>query len=225
MIDFKALFKITYGLYVVSSGDKIRGNGFISNTVFQVTSEPAVFAASCNKKNFTCQLIEKTGRFAVTVLHPQTDPEIISKFGYKSGSDFNKLSGMDVKYGETGVPIILNGGIAYLECNVIQKIDVGTHWLFIGELMNAQLLDDSKDPLTYAFYRQVLKGVAPKNAPTYIDPSKFETKQEPTKSGRHRCTLCGHIHDDSVEDTKFDDLPKNWVCPVCSAEKEFFTEI
>jgi flavin reductase (DIM6/NTAB) family NADH-FMN oxidoreductase RutF/rubredoxin len=225
MVDFNALYKITYGLYIVSSGDGAKGNGFISNTVFQVTSEPAMFAACCNKNNYTSQLIEKTGRFAVSVLHQKTDSELLSKFGYKSGKDFNKLKGMQFKQGISGVPIILDSCIAYLECSVSQKIDLGTHWLFIGSLIDAQLVDESKDPLTYAYYRQIIKGLAPKNAPTYIDPSKFKAKESSSKSRIHKCTLCGHIHDDSIEEVKFDDLPDNWVCPLCSAEKEFFTEI
>ena len=88
---------------------------------------------------------------------------------------------MDVKFGMTGTPIILNDSLAYLECNVVQKFDVGTHWLFVGELIDAQILDEISEPLTYSYYRQIKKGVAPKNAPTYIDKSRLETKRESTK--------------------------------------------
>jgi len=80
MIDFKSLFKISYGLYIVSSGDQNKGNGFISNTVFQVTAEPAKFAACCNKNNYTTELIQKHGAFSVSVLDKDTPPEIISIF-------------------------------------------------------------------------------------------------------------------------------------------------
>ncbi|HUS86651.1 MAG TPA: flavin reductase [Bacteroidales bacterium] len=225
MINFESLFKITYGLYIVCSGDKTRGNGFISNTVFQVTAEPAKFAACCNKDNFTSELIDEHDHFSVSVLHQKTESEIFGKFGYRSGKDFNKLEGMNIKYGITGAPIILNDTIAYLECKVVQKFDVGTHWLFIGELIDAQLLDETNEPITYTYYRQVKKGVAPKNAPTYIDKSKLETPSAPKKTGKYKCTVCGHIYNEKIEEVKFADLSNSWKCPVCGAGKENFIEV
>ena len=102
------------------------------------------------------------------------------------------------KYGDTGVPIVLDESIAYFECKVVQTLDVGTHLLFIGELLNAEFIDDSKEPLTYSYYRQVKKGVAPKNAPTYIDKSKIEVKPD-TNSKKYKCPACGYIYDESAE--------------------------
>jgi len=176
MINFEALSFITYGLYVVCSGDQDRGNGFISNTFLQVTSDPPRFATCCNKDNFTAGLIEESGHFSVSVLHQNTGPEIYGRFGYRSGKDINKFDGMNLKFGATGVPIILDDTISYLECKVIQKVDVDTHWIFIGDLVDAQVLDKTNEPITYSYYREVKKGVAPKNAPTYIDKSKLENK-------------------------------------------------
>jgi len=178
MINFEALFKISYGLYIVSSGDKNRGNGFISNTVFQVTSEPARFAACCNKNNFTAEIIQKFGAFSVSVLNINASPAIFGTFGYKSGKDFDKMVGKTIKYGDTDVPVVLDECISYIECKVVQTVDVGTHLMFIGELVHAEILDDTKEPMTYLYYRQVKKGVAPKNAPTYIDKSKLGTKSK-----------------------------------------------
>jgi rubredoxin/flavin reductase (DIM6/NTAB) family NADH-FMN oxidoreductase RutF len=233
MINFEALFKVSYGLYIVCSGDKNFGNGFISNTVFQVTSEPAQFALCCNKNNFTSELIKKTSSFSVSVLRQDTSPEIIGRFGYKSGKDFNKLDGIQVKYGETGVPIVLNDTIAFLEFKVKQLFDVGSHLLFIGGLIQSEILDNTKEPLTYLYYRQVKKGFAPKNAPTYIDKSKMENKDSKTKYKKYKCPTCGYIFDEAVGDaannikegTLFSDLPVGWVCPVCGTEKEDFIEI
>ena len=225
MINFEALFKISYGLYIVSSGDKKSGNGFISNTVFQVTAEPVKFAACCSKKNYTTEFISKSGAFAVSVLHKDTSPETFGRFGYKSGKDFDKLKGLNIKYGTTGVPIVLNDAVAYLECKVVQKFDVGTHVLFIGELIDAQTIDESNEPITYSYYRQVKKAVAPKNAPTYIDKSKLLTKTEPIKAGKYKCTACGFIYDEGKEPVKFKDLPDNWKCPFCGSEKEYFVEV
>jgi len=225
MINYEALFKISYGLYIVCSGDKEKGNGFISNTVFQVTAEPARFAACCNKDNHSSSVIEKYGNFSVSVLSQDTDSELIGRFGYKSGKDFNKLEGLDLKYGQTGVPIVLNDCLAYFECKVVEKIDVGTHLIFIGELLQAEITDDPSDPLTYAYYRQVKKGMAPKNAPTYIDKSKLESKKPQEEAAKYQCSVCQHIYDESQEDEKFDDLPDDWKCPVCGADKEDFYKV
>jgi len=225
MINYETLFKISYGLYIVSSGDKEYGNGFISNTFFQVTAEPAKFAACCNKNNYTSEIIEKHGCFSVSVLHQDADSQIIGRFGYKSGRDLNKLDGVDLKYGQTGAPIVLNDCIAYLECKVVEKFDVGTHWIFIGELVAAEPLDDMPEPLTYSHYRKVKKGLAPKNAPTYIDRSKLAAKKQEAKTAKYQCSACGHIYDESKEDLKFADLPDDWKCPVCGADKDDFYEV
>lgn len=225
MIQFEALFKISYGLYIVSSGNKDRGNGFISNTFFQVTAEPPRFASCCNKDNFTAALIQETGAFSVSVIHNDTDPEIISRFGYKSGKEIDKLSGLKIKYGETGVPIVMNDCIAFLECKVVQTIDVGTHFMFIGELLQSEIVDDTKEALTYLYYRKTRKGAAPKNAPTYIDKSKLETESKRVDFKKFECTACGYIYDEAEQDIKFADLPDDWVCPVCSSEKSDFIEI
>lgn len=225
MIDFNSLFKITYGMYIVSSGDRNTGNGYISNTVFQVTSTPAKFAASCNKDNYTSKLIEEFQHFSVSILHQKTDANTFGTFGFKSGKDIDKLSAKEVKYGISGTPIILNDSIAYLECKVVEKIDMGTHWLFIGELIDAQIINDTEDPMTYDYYHKVKKGNAPKNAPTYIDKKKLVKKQESTKLPIYECIVCGHIYDDNEDDIKFVDLPEDWACPTCGAEKEDFTRI
>jgi flavin reductase (DIM6/NTAB) family NADH-FMN oxidoreductase RutF/rubredoxin len=225
MINFEALFKITYGLFIVSSGDKIQGNGFISNTVFQVSSEPPRFATCCNKNNFTAGLITRTGAFSVSILGQDASPEIMGRFGFKSGKDFEKFEGMSVEYGETGVPIVLNDCIAFLECKVIQTIDTGTHIMFIGELIQSEMIDNKKEPLTYLYYRQVKKGFAPKNAPTYIDKSKLEISKPVTSVKKYKCAVCGYIYNEEEENVKFSDLPETWICPVCGSEKSEFIEI
>ena len=229
MIQFEALYKISYGLYIVCSGNKDRGNGFISNTFFQVTSEPPRFASCCNKNNFTAEIIREAGAFSVSVIHNDTRPEIISAFGYKSGKDTEKLSGLQIRYGETGVPIVLDDCIAFLECKVVETIDLGTHFMFIGELLQSEILDDTKEALTYQYYRQVRKGIAPKNAPTYIDKSKLETKPEVMLPAgiykKFQCTACGYVYDEAEEPILFADLPDDWVCPVCESEKSDFIEI
>jgi flavin reductase (DIM6/NTAB) family NADH-FMN oxidoreductase RutF/rubredoxin len=225
MIQFEALFKVSYGLYIVSSGSREYGNGFISNTVFQVTSEPPRFAACCNKENHTAGVIRSTGHFSVSVLQKDASAGLIGNFGYKSGRDLNKMAGMELKFGESGVPIVLNDAIAFLECRVVETFDVGTHLIFIGELRQAEVLDEGSEPLTYLHYRQVKKGVAPKNAPTYIDKSKLETKAAGEAFAKYECAACGFIYDEKQEGRRFEELPEDWVCPVCGTGKEDFIKL
>jgi flavin reductase (DIM6/NTAB) family NADH-FMN oxidoreductase RutF/rubredoxin len=225
MISFEALFKISYGLFIVSSGDKKRGNGFISNTVFQVTANPAKFAVCCNKNNYTAEFIKKFEVFSVSVLHQNTATEIFGRFGYKSGRDIDKLDGMSIIYGKTGVPVVMNDCIAYLECNVRQTVDVGTHLIFIGELIRSEVVDDTKEPITYNYYRQVKKGVAPQNAPTYIDLTKLTKNETVLSNKRFQCAACGYIYDEATEGVKFSALPETWVCPSCGSDKSDFFEV
>jgi rubredoxin len=96
--------------------------------------------------------------------------------------------------------------------------------MFIGELIHAEILDDESEALTYHYYRTVNKGAAPKNAPTYIDKSKLEKKPE-EDSGRYECPVCGYIYDEAKEAVKFDDLPEDWVCPVCGEGKSGFIKL
>jgi len=225
MIQFEALFKNTICFLFLSSGNKKKGNGLISNIFFQIKADPQRFASCCNKDNFTADLIKETGAFSVSVVHKDTDPEIISRFGYKSGKDTDKLNGLKIKYGETGVPIVLNDCIAFLECKVIQTIDVGTHYMFIGELLQSEIVDDTKEALTYLHYRKVRKGAAPKNAPTYIDKSKLASTPVGSGFKKFECTACGYIYDEAEQDIRFAELPDDWVCPVCGSEKSDFIEI
>lgn len=232
MINFEAFFKMSYGLYIVSSGDFNDGNGFISNSVFQVTAEPPQIAACCNKDNFTAEMIQKNGNYAVSVLQQDASADIIGKFGYKSGKDINKFEEVDFMTKETGVPIVIQDSIAYLECKVKQTIDVGTHLIFIGEVIEGDVLAD-QDPLTYAYYRNVKRGIAPKNAPTYIDKTKLKKDIIKEESIKYQCAACGYIYDPVKGDpdsgikpgTKFEDIPDDWVCPVCGAEKQDFEKL
>jgi flavin reductase (DIM6/NTAB) family NADH-FMN oxidoreductase RutF/rubredoxin len=225
MVNFEAFYKVSYGLYVVCSGDKNRSNGFISNTVFQVTAEPPTFAVCCNKNNYTSGFIQKYNGFSVSVLEQNVSSDLIGSFGYKSGKDFDKMAGRSVRYGETGVPILLNECVAFFEFRLLRTIDAGTHLIFIGELLNAEIVDNDKEPLTYLYYRQVKKGVAPKNAPTYIDKSKLEKPANNSLSKRFKCPACGFVYDEAIEKVEFKDLPVDWVCPVCGTEKSEFFEI
>lgn len=172
MIDLNALLIIPYGMYVVCSGDKKYGNGFIANVVFQITAEPVQFGVCCNKNNHTADIIQKYGVFSVSLLTQNTTNEIIRVFGYKSGKEINKMENREIKYGYNEVPVLMENTVAYMTCQLKQTVDVGTHLVFIGEVMEAQEVNAATEVMTYTYYRNVLKGKSPKNAPTYIDKSK-----------------------------------------------------
>lgn len=224
MIDYNSLFKVSYGVYIVSSGNKAKASAYISNTVFQVTSSPAKFATSCNKNNFTSELIAKHQSFSVSVLHKDVDSKTFSRFGFKSGRDFDKFAGINMKYSDQGTPVVLDDSIAYMDFKVLEKHDMGSHWLFIGELLEAEVIGN-KEPITYDYYQKVKKGKAPKNAPTYIDNEKLSTKTDSSDASVYECVVCGHIYDDGIEDIKFEELPDDWTCPTCGAEKDEFIKI
>lgn len=235
-MDLKVLYNISYGIYIVSSKKEDQINGQIANTVFQITAEPATIAVSINKKNFTHDFITQSKVFAVSVLEQEVDMKFIGRFGFKSGRDEDKFEGINYKIGVTGSPIIMENTIAYLEAEVIQAIDVGTHTLFVGKVVEAENIKKAK-PLTYDYYHQIKKGISPKTAPTYIaDNKKIEDnkeRKESEKMAKYKCSVCGYIYDPEKGNpesgvnpgTPFEDLPDDWVCPVCGAGKDEFEEL
>jgi flavin reductase (DIM6/NTAB) family NADH-FMN oxidoreductase RutF len=231
-MNIEAYFKITYGLYVVTTSHKDKLNGYVSNTVFQVTSEPARFAVACSKDNFTAGLIRQSGFFAVSVLKKETRADIIGTFGYRSGKDLEKFSKCKYILGKTGAPILLDDTLAWIECSVEQTVDTGSHLLFIGKALDGDILDATGEPLSYDYYRRVKKGKAPKNAPTYVDPEKLKQQAPEPFLQKYYCTACGYVYDPVTGDpehgippgTPFEDLPSDWVCPVCGTEKIDFAK-
>lgn len=222
MINYESLFKITYGMYIICAGNKKQSNGYFSNTFFQISADPPRFAASCHKNNFTTGFIRESGFFSVSVLPQTTSPELIGRFGYRSGKDFSKMEGLSIYYAENEVPVVLNECIAWLVCRVVEVVDAGTHLLFIGELSEAEIIDAEAEPMTYSYYRQVKRGLSPKNAPTYIDKNKLAGMPGKDLNRKYRCTVCDFVYDEKKEGKAFKDLQKDWVCPVCGAEKEDF---
>jgi flavin reductase (DIM6/NTAB) family NADH-FMN oxidoreductase RutF/rubredoxin len=226
-MNIEAYFKISYGLYVVGSVMDNKLNGYVSNTVFQVTAEPARFAIACSKNNYTAEMIQHSRVFSISVLKKETRPDILGTFGYKSGRDADKFSGYNFKKGTTGAPVLLDDTLAWFECKVIQMVDTGTHLLFIGDVVDGDLLNASDEPLTYAYYREVKKGKTPKNAPTYINAEEMKEQANSAPSDKYYCTVCGYVYDPAQGDpehgipagTRFEDLPETWTCPVCGAEK------
>lgn len=167
-MNMQALWKLSYGVYIIGSRKRDNLNGQIANTVFQITSEPPVVAVSINKSNLTHDFIRESKVFTASILSQDTPLSFIGRFGFKSGRDINKLEGVDYKLGETKAPVILENAVSYLEARVDKEVDVGTHTIFIGEVVAADVLNE-KTCMTYAYYQQVKRGVTPKTAPTYSE--------------------------------------------------------
>jgi len=226
-MDQKTFHKISYGLYVVSSKKESKLNGQIANTVFQVTSEPPTIAISINKQNLTHEFIQKSKVFTISILSEETPMKFIGHFGFKSGRDLNKFKDINYKVGITDAPIVIENSIGYLEAELINKIDVGTHTIFIGRIINAEILSSS-EPMTYNYYHQIKGGKSPKSAPTYIGEEKGANKMD-----KYKCTVCGYVYDPERGDpdsginpgTSFEDIPDDWVCPICGASKDQFEKI
>jgi flavin reductase (DIM6/NTAB) family NADH-FMN oxidoreductase RutF/rubredoxin len=226
-MNTKALYKISYGVYVVCSvkGGKI--NGQIANTVIQVASEPPTIAVSINKENLTHEYIKESGVFTASILCQDTPLSFIGNFGFKSGRDTNKFEGINYRTGTTDAPVVTDYATAYMEVRVTKELDVGTHTMFIGELVDADVLTEDTC-MTYEYYHQVKKGTTPKSAPSYI-----EKKEEKSGMKKYECSVCGYIYDPAEGDpdsgiapgTAFEDLPEDWVCPICGASKEDFREV
>ncbi len=226
-MDPTILYKISYGLYIISSvGDEKKFNGQIANTLNQVTADPAQVAITLNKENLTHDYIMESKVFSASILSQAADMALIGQFGFKSGRDLNKFKGIEYKLGETGAPIVLDNTIAYLDAKLIGSLDVGTHTIFIGEVAGTGIVSNH-EPMTYAYYHQVKNGRSPKNAPTYIE-EKILTE---SKGGElKRCTICGYIYDPKKGDqnhqivpgTSFEDLLAAWTCPLCNADKAKF---
>ena len=225
-MNIKTLYKVSYGLYVVGSVKNEKYNGQIANTVFQITSEPPTIAVSINKSNLTHEFIKESKVFAVSILSKETPMRFIGHFGFKSGRDTDKFKDVKYKSGITGAPVVLEYTIAYLETEVTNMVDVGTHTIFIGKVVDAEILGTG-EPMTYAYYHEVKKGKSPKTAPTYI---KEENKKETKGVKKYRCKVCGYVYDPEVGDpdsgikpgTSFEDIPDDWVCPVCGVNKDMF---
>lgn len=240
-MDAEAFLRMSYGIYMISAGHEGQKSAYIANTAFQVTSDPPRIAISCHKDNNSANIIEKSGIFAISVLAREADAGLIGLFGFKSGNEKEKFDRVSHITGVTGAPVITTHAVAYLECRLTDRMELGTHILFVGEVVDAKLLEKDKEPLTYAYYRDELQGFAPERAPTYIDRKKLEAAGEDKEAGpakgsddgepqRYICTVCGYVYDPEKGDeeagippgTRFEDLPEDYVCPVCDAAKSFF---
>lgn len=169
----KALHKVSYGLYIISSKKEKEFNGQIANSVFQVTAEPPTIAVSINKQNLTHEFMENSKVFTMSVLCEKTPMKFIGKFGYRTGRDINKFKDVKYRLGKTGVPIVLDYAVAFVESELIDQVSIFTHTIFVGKVIEAEILTQERC-MTYACYHLVKGGKSPKNAPTYIKNEKIK---------------------------------------------------
>ncbi|NLZ45404.1 MAG: flavin reductase [Clostridiales bacterium] len=198
---------LSYGVYAITCWDNGRPTGCIANSAMQITSSPATIAISINKNNYTHSCIENSESFGISILKETTDPSVIGTLGFSSGKDVNKFEG--VSYEVKDYFPILTDCCGYITCKVTNKMDCGTHTVFLGEVTGGDISDG--DPMTYSYYHKVIKGKSPKNAPTYIPDEEI--------TDSYVCSVCGYIYDGEVP---FDELPEDYRCPICNQPKKVF---
>ena len=197
-MDKNLLRDITYGMYVVTNSYA----GCIINTMTQITSENPIISISINKNNFTNEKLKEERNFAVSIISEKTNPNLISVFGFSSSKDKDKFETFD--YEEiNNIKVLKEETTGYLICEVIDIIDCETHDIFLGRVIDMKKTNDNT-PMTYKYYHEVVKGKAPKNAPTYIE--------EKVEEDVYVCDICGY--------TQKGEIPDDFICPICGQGKE-----
>ncbi len=191
MFDVNAMFKLSYGLFVLTVKDEGKDNGCIINTVMQVTDTPMQICVTVNKQNYTTELLEKTGVLNVSILSEAAKFSVFESFGFQSGRDADKFAGFDtVARSENGLLYLTEMSNAYLSAKVVNKLDLGTHIQFIAEVTDGQVLSDTPS-VTYAYYFANIK-----------------PKPQPAKKKGYVCKICGYVYEG-------DPLPDDFICPWC----------
>ncbi|HDR50331.1 MAG TPA: High molecular weight rubredoxin [Mariniphaga anaerophila] len=250
-MKYKAFHKLSYGLYIIATRFNGENAGYVGNTAFQVTSDPPKIAISCHKKNASTDKILQSNIFSLSVLNKESSTSLIGEFGFMSGSEVDKFRNVETKTATTGAPVVLDSAVAWFDCKVVSTHDVGTHILIIGEVVDSEVISDD-EPLTYDYYREKYKMLAPKNAPTYIEKEKLDEKKDKTigdnkpedetepeddvkeketkEASSYTCTICGFQYNPEEGDpsmgippgTPFEDLLDDYKCPICNAGKDYF---
>lgn len=205
-MDNKALYKLSYGVFFLASKGKTnnKANGCITNTCIQVANSPTRVAVSVLNTNYTCGLIKESGVFTISLLDETTTFETIKHWGFQSGRNVDKLEGLNLPTDINGVVFLPWQTTAVISCKVIEKHELGSHTLFIAEVVDAKVLSE-KNPLTYSDYQNNLK---PKS-------------QSPAKENKiigWKCKICGHIYNGNT-------LPEDYLCPICGHSKDDFEPI
>ena len=246
-MKFKAFHKLSYGLYIIASENEGKKAGYIGNTAFQVTSTPAQIAISCHKNNATASVISVSKTFSVSVLKKDSETSLIGEFGFMTSTDIDKFRNVETITAQSGAPVVLTSAVAWFDCKVVNTVDMGSHILFVGEVLDSDVIS-GEESLTYDYYREKYRMLAPKNAPTFVEKEVLESevipepevKKEPVPaaksesgSGVYTCSICGFQYNPEEGDpalgippgTPFEDLPDDYKCPICNAGKDYFNPV
>ena len=203
-MDITALFKLSYGVFVVTTKTDTKENGCITNTCIQVANDPTRVAIAVLNTNYTCDLIKESGIFAVSILDQTCKFDTMIHWGFQSGRDVDKMAGLELPRDCNGVPYITDQTCSVVSCKVVESHQLGSHTLFIGEVLDAVKLSDN-DPLTYNDYQ------------TKVKP-KPEEKKSDKKVKAWRCKICKYVYEGA-------ELPDDYVCPLCGHGKDDFEPI
>ena len=210
------LFNLTYGMYAIGVKDKDKASACIVNTVVQVCNTPKMIAVSMSHNNYSHECIKESGIFTVSVLSEDTSGAVIGALGFNSGRDADKLGNIRHKILAEGVPVIKENICCWFLCRVVSSAETPTHTIFVAEVIAGS--DESRGkPMTYDYYHKVIKGKAPKNAPTYQGNQPVDDRND---GESWICTVCGYVYNDP--DVSFEALPDDWVCPICGMSKSAF---
>lgn len=200
-MDKKAMYRLSYGLFVVTAKEGEKDNGCITNTVMQVTSTPNRISLAVNKENYTHDMILNTGKFNVSVISEEASFDLFRHFGFQSGRDVDKFAEFqNVIRAANGLYYVTEGTNAWIAAKVVQSIDLGSHTLFLAEVEDGAVLSNSPSA-TYAYYQEQIK-----------------PKPEKTKQTGWRCRICGYIYEG-------EELPADFICPICKHGAEDFEKI
>lgn len=203
-MDKNVLRELSYGVYVVSTMCQDKSTGCIANSLIQVTHD--TIAVSINHINYTNECINNCGKFAISVLGVDVDDDVIPIFGFRTGREVSKFDGFKTK-NIRGIDV-LEDSVAYILCDVIDKMETETHTIFLGRIIDGEKLKNDI-PMTYTYYHKVKKGMSPKNAPTYID--------EAMQKDCYKCKVCNYIYTGDINEE-----PDSYVCPICKQQKSVF---
>lgn len=206
MIEKEAMYKLTYGLFVLTTTDGKKQNGCIVNTVSMITDNPKRIVVFVNKANYSEGLLRKTGIFNVSILTEKTPFDVFKRFGFVSGRDTDKFAGGRYETTENGLYYIPEYSNAVLSAKVVDSYDYGTHTLFVAEVTEARTLSTDKS-LSYEYYLNNIKP-KPQPAPT----------QDEGKGGKWVCKICGYVHEG-------DELPDDFICPWCKHPASDFEKV
>lgn len=201
-MDKKIFRDISYGMYVVTS----KNSGCIINTLTQITSENPIISISLNKENYTNQVIKNEKKFIVSIISEDTNPNVISTFGFQSSKDVDKFKNFEYENID-GIKALKENTIGYLVCEVLDIVDCNTHDIFVAKVVDTNKYNEYT-PMTYKYYHEVVKGKAPKKAPTYVE------EQTDTLEDLYICDVCGYVHKGPV--------PDDFICPICGKDASHF---